>query len=168
MKKLLVIIASLFTMFAPFTAHAAAGPIKIGIIDMNQILQKAPLMISLNADLVKKFQARQDEINKANKDLNDETNNLQYSNTLTDAEKTKLTNKIIEDRANLQILQASFQRDLQIAKDQAMQTFMTKFSQVINKVAKDGNYDLIEQRANIAYMNNELDITSDVLKQLTN
>jgi Skp family chaperone for outer membrane proteins len=93
---------------------------------------------------------------------------LQYSSAgLTDADKSKLQNKILTDKANLQILDASFQRDLAIAKDEGMQTFMAKFSEVINKVAKDGNYDIIEQRANVTYVNAQLDITSEVLKQLS-
>jgi outer membrane protein len=167
MKKILVLVSSLFLSLAIGSAHAATDSLKIGIIDMSQILQKAPLMVTLNDNLVKKFKSRQEEINTANKTLQDEAAQLQYnSTTLNEADRTKLQNKLLADKANVQILDASFQRDLAIAKDEAMQSFMAKFSQVIAKVAKDGKYDIIEQRTNIAYVNNDLDITGELLKQL--
>jgi Skp family chaperone for outer membrane proteins len=168
MKKTLMLASSLFLSLAlGSSAYAAPDSLKIGIIDMSQILQKAPLMVTLNDSLVKKFKARQDELSTSNKALQDEANQLQYNgNTMTDADRAKLQNKILADKANVQILDASFQRDLSIAKDEAMQTFMAKFTQVINKVAKDGKYDLIEQRTNLAYVNSDLDITNDLLKQL--
>jgi outer membrane protein len=167
MKKILVLVSSLFLSLGLGSAYAASDTLKIGIIDMSQILQKAPLMVTLNDNLVKKFKSRQDEINNANKTLQDEATQLQYnSNTINEADRTKLQNKILSDKANVQILDASFQRDLAIAKDEAMQTFMAKFTQVIGKMAKDGKYDIIEQRTNLAYVNSDLDITSDLLKQL--
>jgi outer membrane protein len=167
MKKILALIFSLIMMVTLSSAFAAPDKLKVGIIDMTQILQKSTLMMSLNNDLIKKFQARQDDIVNANKQLQDETNKLQYNNsTMSDADITNLQNKILADKANIQILTASFQRDLQIAKDAAMQTFMAKFNQVINQIAKTGGYDIIEQRRNLAYVNNDLDITNDVLKQL--
>jgi outer membrane protein len=167
MKKILLCALVCMSLSATVSANAA-NQLKIGIIDMGQILQKSALVVSMNDGLVKKFKSRQDEINTANKDLQDEANQLQYSSAgLTDADKSKLQNKILTDKANLQILDASFQRDLAIAKDEGMQTFMAKFSEVINKVAKDGNYDIIEQRANVTYVNAQLDITSEVLKQLS-
>jgi Skp family chaperone for outer membrane proteins len=167
MKKLILLVSSLFLSLGLSSAYAAPDTLKIGIIDMSQILQKAPLMVTLNDNLVKKFKSRQDEINGANKTLQDEAAQLQYnSNTLNEIDRTKLQNKILSDKANVQILDASFQRDLAIAKDEAMQTFMAKFTQVIRKVAKDGKYDIIEQRTNLAYVNNDLDITGELLKEL--
>jgi outer membrane protein len=167
MKKLLVLVSSLVLSLGLGSAYAASDTLKIGIIDMSQILQKAPLMVTLNDNLVKKFKSRQDEINTANKKLKEEATQLQYnSNTMSDADRTKQQNKILSDKASVQILDASFQRDLAIAKDEAMQTFMAKFTQVIGKMAKDGKYDIIEQRTNLAYVNSDLDITSDLLKQL--
>jgi outer membrane protein len=145
-----------------------AAELKIGIIDVNQILQKSPLMISLNAELVKKFQSRQDEVNNAQKVFQDETNKLATDNgVMSPADRTKLQNQIINDRANALILDATLQRDIAIAKDAALQKFSAKLNSVIAKIAKDGNYDLIQQNTNFAYVNSRLDITAQVLQQLT-
>ncbi len=164
MKKILSII--LFCIFIS-TAVFAADTLKIGIVDMNQVIQKSPLMISLNDDLSKKFKPRQDEINAANQKLQDSVSKLNTSANLSSDERSKLQNKILSDKANVQILSASFERDITIAKDQSLQKFMSKLTNVIGKIAKDGNFDLIEQQTNMLYINNKVDITSDVLKQMT-
>jgi outer membrane protein len=165
MKKLLsVAVAGMLTVMA---GSAYADNLKVGVVDMNQILQKSPLMISLNDDLNKKFKSRQDEINNAQKQLQDEAYQLNSSTTMTTDDRSKLQSKIINDKANVDVMNTQFQRDLAIAKDQASQKFMTKLADVINKVAKDGKYDIIEQRTNLLYINSGLDITQDVLRQVS-
>lgn len=162
MKKWISVLATVTLMIT--TSFAYADTLKIGFVDLNQILQKSPLMISLNETLTKKFKSRQDEINNASKQLQDEVNQLTYSNTtMSMEERNNLQNKITEDKANLQILTTSLQKDLELAKNKSLQTFMTKFTSVINKIAQDGQYDLIQQSSNILYLNNKLDITQQVL-----
>lgn len=165
MKKILSIILC-YLLFIPTTV-LAADTLKIGIVDMNQVMQKSPLMISLNDELTKKFKSRQDEINAANEKLQNSASLLNTTTTLSPDERGKLQNKILSDKANVQILTASFERDLAIEKDQSIQKFMTKLTNVISKIAKDGNYDLIEQQTNMLYVSNKIDITTDVLKQMT-
>lgn len=148
-------------------ASYAADALKIGVVDMNQILQKSPLMISLNDGLNKQFKSRQDEINTASKQLQEELYQLNSSTTMSQDDRTKLQNKIINDKANVDVMTTTFQKDLAIAKDAASQKFMAKLSDVINKVAKDGRYDIIEQRTNLLYINTSLDITPQVLQQVS-
>lgn len=160
MKKWLLLILLL--------ASNAYADLKIGVVDVNQILQSSPLMISLNDNLTKKFKTRQDEINNASKALQDEMTQLDTNGmSLKPDERTQLQNKILGDKANVQILTASFERDLAIAKDEDFRTFMAKLSAVINKIAKDGTYDLIEQKTNMLFVNQRIDITAEVLKQLS-
>ncbi|MHB1948971.1 MAG: OmpH/Skp family outer membrane protein [Gammaproteobacteria bacterium] len=166
MKKLLLLIITSLTL-ALMTGLSYAAELKIGIINLNQILQKSPLMISLNDDLVKQFKPRQDELVNAQKQLQDENNKLTINGaTMSNDERSKLQNKIIADQANVQILTASLQRDVAIAKDAALQKFMAKLNDVITKIAKDGNYDLIEQNSNFAFINGKLDITQQVLQEI--
>ena len=152
-------------LIATFSSMVYAD-LKVGVVDMNAVLQKSPLMASINNGLLSKFKPRQDEIINAKKELDDQTNQLNMNTTMTPDQRTKLQTKIISNQANVQILTASLQRDLAIAKDQAMQTFMTKLIGVISKIAQSGNYDLIQQRTDIIFVNNKLDITNQVLQEL--
>jgi outer membrane protein len=160
-----IVSASVLTLMVG-TSYAADA-LKIGVVDMNQILQKSPLMISLNDGLNKQFKSRQDEINTAQKQLQEELYQLNSTTTMSQDDRGKLQNKIINDKANVDVMTTTFQKDLAIAKDAASQKFMTKLADVINKVAKDGRYDIIEQRTNLLYINTSLDITPQVLQQVS-
>lgn len=165
MKKSLYWLALLCT-FISISVFAADAPFKVGVVDMNQILQNSSLMKSMNTNLTQKFKSRQDEINKATADLQNEASQLDTAATMSTSDRTKLQNKVLTDKANVQILTASFQKDLAIEKDQLLQNFMSKLSGIINKIATDGQYDVIEQQTNMLYVNPKLDITQQVLKQL--
>lgn len=166
MKKFLVLVFTALTLISIAT-QSYAQENKIGIINLNQILQKSPLMLSLNNDLLKQFQPRQNELIAAQKELQDENNKLTINGaTMNNADRSKLQNKIISDQANVQILSASLQRDVAIAKDAAMQKFMAKLNEVIGKIAKDEHYDLIEQNSNFVFVNGKLDITEQVLREV--
>jgi outer membrane protein len=161
-----IVSASVLTLMVS-TSSYAADALKIGVVDMNQILQKSPLMISLNDGLNKQFKSRQDEINTAQKQLQEELYQLNSSTTMSQDDRAKLQNKIINDKANVDVMTTTFQKDLAIDKDAASQKFMGKLADVINKVAKDGRYDIIEQRTNLLYINTSLDITPQVLQQVS-
>jgi len=166
MKKILALGAFIF-VFVTIPAFAQTFALKVGIIDMNQILQKSSYMLSINADLLKSFQPRQASLSDAQKSLQEETNNFNLNNsTMSSGDRAKMQNKIIEDQANVQVLTANLQRDLTIAKDEALRKFMMKFNSVISKIAQDGRYDFIEQNTNFAFVKAEYDITAEVLKQL--
>jgi len=165
MKKWLLLVAAFMSTLIACAAYA--DNLKIGVVDMNQVLQRSPLMVSLNDNLTKKFKPRQDQLNTANQQLQDEGVQLDTTGgSLSAADRSKLQNKILADKANVQILNATFQRDLAIAKDQDLQTFMAKLTSVITKIAQDGHYDLIQQQTNMLYVNSTVDITQAVLKQL--
>lgn len=165
MKKL----ASIFTVAVAsmMISSFAYADVKIGIVDMNLVFKKSSLLISMNDKLTKKFKPRQDEVNAAKKQLQDEVDQLNLNNaTMSTDDRTKLQEKIITDKANVDILAASFERDLTLAKNKDLQTFTSKLSDAISKVAQEGNYDIIEQRSNLTYVNTKLDITQPILDQI--
>lgn len=165
MKKLVITLCAL--VITSIASISYAAELKIGIIDMNQILQKSPLMISINNELIKRFQPRQDELIAAQKQLQDDTNRLNINGaTLSPDDRAKLQNKILAEQANVQVLNANLQKDLAIAKDEAGQKFTRKLGEVITKIAKAGNYDLIQQNSGFAFVNTKLDITQDVINEV--
>lgn len=173
MRKLLLSVftaAALITSGASFaaTAPAPAGTtLKIGVIDVQVILQKSPQIAAINSQLTKQFKPRQDKIVAAQKDLQAEVDKLnKNANVMSDADRNKLQDQVIADKANVQGMAISFQRDLQQAQSKAMQDFMNQLTAVVNDVAKKDGYDLILQRAGVPYANNSLDVTQQVLQAL--
>jgi len=170
MKKLLLSLVTAAALLTAGTSMAADAPttaLKIGVIDVQQILQKSPQIAKINDQLTKQFKPRQDKIISEQKDLQAEVDKLNKNGpVMTDGDRNKLQDKIIADRANVQSMALTFQRDLQQAQQNAMQGFMNQLTGVVSDVAKSNHYDLILQRAGVPYANGSLDVTAQVLQAL--
>lgn len=170
MKKTLLSVvsaAALFLVSGSAVAADAASGLKIGVVDMQQILQKSTQIKTINDQLTRQFKPRQDKIIAQQKSLQDEINKLNKDGSVMNAtDRNKLQDKVIKERADLQGVAVAFQRDVTAAQQQAMQGFMTKFTSVVTNVAKSGNYDLIMQRAGVPYVKDSLDVTSQVLAEI--
>ena len=170
MRKMLKVIVPVFMFFAIcFAANAQsnAGNIRVGVINVQQIMQKSPMAVALNKQLKEQFQPRQDALVKAQTTLQAEVDKLNKNGAvMSSTDRSALQDKIIADRANLQGLGQSFQQDLSAAQSQAMQQFMAKLQSAVNVVAANGKYDLILQRSGTPYVSSALDVTDQVLQQL--
>lgn len=164
-RKIAKMIIPAFLLITVSCANAA--DLKIGVINVQQIMQKSPMVIALNKQLQDQFQPRQAQLVKAQSDLQAEVDKLNKNGAvMSNNDRSQLQDKIIADRASLQASGQSFQTDLNAAQSQAMQQFMGKLQAAVNVVAANGKYDLILQRSGTPYVNNALDITSLVMAQL--
>ncbi len=162
MKRLLLLIMS--TLFA-FNVYAAE--LKVGVVNLDEVLQKSPLAIQLNTKISTDFQARQDQVNTAQRNLQDTVDKLTYTSyKLSPQERTDLQNKINAQRVDLDKMATSLQKDLAAAQNQGVQTLLGKLNTIVQKIAKDGQYDMITSTANILYLNNSINITQQVIDQL--
>lgn len=172
MKKLLtsLMLTTLLSLTAG-SALAAEAPLKIGVIDLQKIMQKSSQVIAIGNQLEKRFKPKQQSILAARKALQEEAEKSnRNSATMSDVDRTKLQNKIIADKANLQSSEISYQQEVNAAQTQEMQKFMKHLQEVLNQVAKNGNYTLImvKQGIGIPYVDQRLDITDTVLASLEN
>lgn len=165
MKK--TILGAVVLTASLFFASNALADIKLGVLDLQQIMQKSNQIASLNKQLTNEFKPRQDKILALQKDLQAESDQLsRNSATMTESDRNKLQDKIIADRANLQGMMLSFQRDVNTAQNQAMQKFMTQLNAVVSTVANKNNFDVVLQRAGVPFVKNNLDITDQVLTEM--
>lgn len=170
MRNVVKIILPAFLLFLlSFSAYAdnGTGGLRIGVINVQQIMQKSPMAIALNKQLKDQFQPKQTQLVNAQNNLQAEVDKLNKNGAvMSNADRSALQDKIIADRANLQGMSQSFQQDLNAAQGQAMQQFMIKLQAAVNAVAASGKYDLILQRSGTPYVSSALDVTDQVLAQL--
>jgi outer membrane protein len=149
---------------ATIPAAAAASDIKVGVVDMQQILQQSPQANALNKQLQNQFQPRQQKLIAAQKNLQSEMDKFNKEGpTMNNADRTKLQNQIMSDRTSFQGMVQSYQQDLSAAQTTAMQKFTSDVQDAVGTVAKQGNYTIIMQRAAAPYADPSLDVTKQVL-----
>ena len=123
--------------------------------------------MQLNAKISNDFKPRQDALNEAQKKLQDNIDQLTYTAyKLTPEERNTLQTNINTQRTDVEKMNLALQNDLQAAQRQGVQTLLTKLNSVVQKIAKDGQYDMITSSANMLYLNNSINLTPQVLDQL--
>lgn len=174
MKKIILpAIVSLGILLGSINAHAAntdtsaSNGLKVGIIDMQMIMQKSTQIAAINEQLSKDFKPRQEKLVATQKSLQDEANKLSKdAAVMSAADKTKAQEKFNKDRADLQNNMLSFQRDVAAAQNKAMEGFMKQLNNAVGSVAKTNNFDLVLQRAGVPYFKETMDVTQQVVTEL--
>lgn len=150
-----------------FACNVFAENLKIGVVNLDQVLQKSALAASLNEKLSKDFKPRQDELNAAIRKLQDDSDQLIYNTyKMTADERNKLQTTVANDRKKVDTLGASLQTDIANAQAVASQKLMSELNTVVSKIATDGKYDIIQTNANMIYINSGINITDQVIDQL--
>ena len=162
MKRILLLVCSFF-----LACNVYAAELKVGVVNMDQVLQKSPLAMQLNQKISTDFKPRQDAFNAAQLKLQDAANQLAFTGfKMTTEERNAAQAKVNAQRQDLEKMSASLQQDLAAAQSQGSQALLAKLNTVIQKIAKDGSYDMILTTANILYLNTTIDITTSVIDQL--
>lgn len=169
MLKMLKVVVPALLLSASVSAFAAAPDdaadgAKIGIFDMQQMMQTSPLVDQLNKKLQDQFKPRQDKIAAAQKSLGDEINKLNDTNSkLTNDDRNKLKDKVVSDRAAYEAMAKSYQEDLSKAQNEAMQKLMGQLTTAVSDVAQKDGYTLVVQKGAVLYSQPQSDVTKQVL-----
>jgi outer membrane protein len=164
MKKLLLPLLAVLSLLA---TTAFADNINIGIVDVRQVLQKSPQMAAMQAKLREEFGARDKQIQAVQQQLQKDADNLnRNSAVLSQAQKDELNKKIQSEQENLRTMQMNFQRDLYAKQSDQMRSVISNLQDLIAKVAKAKNLNIVITKDAVAYANDAVDITNDVITEM--
>jgi len=169
MKKLYAIVISAAALIA-FTLpiQAATATQKIGVVNVQEILQKAPQIAKIRTDLQKKFGTQEKKLEGMQKNLQANAEKLHKDSSVMSAKDRKaLEDKVVKEQENLQKGQLAFQQEFMKAQNKQLGDFLAKVRNVVENVAKKDGYSIVLTKASVAFAGDQLDITSEVLKELS-
>jgi len=165
MKKLLSAFLVLSCMLA--STVVLAGNTRIGVVDLQKIMQNSPQMKEIQANLEKTFKARRDRLVAMEDALKKDMEEFKKdSAVLTAAKRKVLEEKIIAQQQKLEQEGQQYQQELNAANNEAMEGFYNKIKAAIAKVAKNDKYDLVFQKDAAPFSQDALDVTSKVMKEI--
>lgn len=163
MKKILVLAAATLVL----TANAAFADVKIGVLDLNKVLASDSQVTTMQDQLKKQFEPRNQDIINAQKSLqNDIEKYNKDSGKMKGDDVKKAQDKIINSQKKLQEMQGSFQHDLTEAQNKSMQTILKRVEKIVNKFATDQKYDLIVTKVSTVYNDSKLEVTDQIVDAL--
>jgi outer membrane protein len=144
---------------------AWAQEFRIGFINTDRLLKEAAPAKAAQTKLETEF-ARRD------KEINDQANALRAASdkfdreapTLSESQRNTRQRQLVDQDRDLQRKRREFQEDLNVRKNEELQTVLERANRVIKQVAEAEKYDAVLQEA--VYLNPKHDITDKVIRAL--
>lgn len=164
MRRLLVTLASV--MLLTVSAYVHAKEVKLGVVNVGLLLEKAPQAQNASKSLEKEFGPQQAELTKLAKKLETKQKDYQKNKLiLSDAQKGASEREISLMTRDIQRKRNDIQELVNIRRNEELAKLQKMVNQGIKAIGKKEGFDLILYEG-IAYTNKTLDVTQKVLDYL--
>lgn len=155
-------------VFILYGVHAVAKEQKIGVVDLQKIMQASSQMKTIQEKLEKDFKPRRDRLVAMEEELKKDIEKFEREKMVMSAkDKKEMEKKIITTRQTFEREGQQYQQELSAAHNEAMEELYNKIRKAINKVATVDQYDLVLQKDVISFSFPKLDITEKVIKEMS-
>jgi outer membrane protein len=143
---------------------AEAQQLRIGYVDMKEVLDKAPQVLAGRAKLDQEFRARNDAIEMDEMRADALELRLQQADMNPD-NRTQIERDLRELRRNVTRRKEDLRDELSFRRTEEVQKLEDQINQAVQAIARDAGYDLILSSP-VVYADPSLDITQLILDQL--
>jgi outer membrane protein len=141
-----------------------AQELRIGYVDMKQVLDNAPQVVAGRAKLDQEFRARNDAIEMDETRGNALEQRLQQAD-MTSESRLQLERELRDIRRNVTRRKEDLRDELSFRRTEEVQALEEQINIAVQEIAQRNGYDLIISSP-VIYANPDLDITDLILEQL--
>ncbi len=146
---------------------AARAELKIGFVDLAKLSENAPQIISAQGKIDAEFSSREKELVALQRKIAKMEEELSTNGAvMSESERGDKERDILSKRRELKRSQDEFRDDLNIRKNEILKQVNVEIGNVIEKLAKEENYDLIIAQG-VMFASERVDITETILKKLS-
>ncbi len=148
-------------------AQSSGTPSKIGVISIQTAILSTAEGKKAMADLQKKYQPRQQEIQKDNQDIQAISDQLQkQAATLSDEEQRRLNRDLEEKQKHLKRTSEDAQADFSTDREEMFSRIGQKMMKVISDYARQNGFTLIlgSDQVPVYFATTEMELTSQIVK----
>jgi len=161
MKRFVPILLMLFVFVA---APATAQQLRVGYVDMKQVLDNAPQVLAGRDKLDLEFRPRNETIEFQERQAQTMDDRLQMGNLAEDA-RIRLDREVREMRRNVNRQKEDLRDELSFRRTEEVQKLENQINEAVQEIARENGYDLILSSP-VVYADPSLDITQLILDQL--
>jgi outer membrane protein len=154
--------------FVSLFGSSASAQMKMGVVDVQRAVMQSEDGLRAQATLKKVFDSRQQELNKRQTDLQKQKEEIDRQKTVLSAQ--ALQKKIDDWQKEMVELQTTFveyNKELEKKQKELTDPIFERVLGSIKRLAGQDSYDLIVDRATVAFARGDLDLTDRVI-QLSN
>ena len=143
---------------------AAFCQLKVGVISLQRAVLESAEIKKASADMEKKYQPRQQEVEKLNKEIQGIQQQLQTNaGKLTAVAQSDLTAEGQRKQRELQRMNDDLQADVNAERSDILGQSTKKMSEVVKKIAEEKGLDVVIDVSTTVYFKPALDITSEAI-----
>lgn len=148
------------------TGAATAAEMKIGFVNVEQILKDAPQTAESGKKLEKEFSGRQQELERMAKQIKDHESSLEKDSlTMSETDRRNKERDLSNIKIEFQRKQREMREDVNLRKNEELGALQDRINKAVTAVAEAEGYDLVVY-SGVAYSSKKVDITDKVLKNL--
>lgn len=147
-------------------AGASAAELKIGVVDMQEILKQAPQVQQVREQLKKEFAPQQDALLSKQRQLQTlEEKMTKNGAVMSEVDRDTTQNKITQVQHDIQQLRNDFLDDLNLRRNEELGKLQRLVLKEVNEYAGDNHFDLIVGDG-VLYASKRINITSAIIERL--
>lgn len=166
MFRMTKIVLATFLMCFALISYAEEAPVKLGVVNVGLLLEQAPQAKDASANLEKEFAPQQNELKALASNLEKKQNDYQKNKAvMSETQKVTKERELSMMTREIQRRRNDIQELLNLRRNEELAKLQTLVNEAIKTIGKQQEFDLILYEG-IAYTNNRVDVTQDVLKYL--
>src|SRR5580692_10412465 len=161
--RLALVAALLFTGL--FGASARADGMKVAVVDVQRAVMQTEDGLRAQASLKKMFDSRQQELNKRQTDLQKQKEDIdKQAKVLSQSALQKKVDDWQKQMVELQSTFVEYNKELEKKQKELTDPIFERVVSSIKRIAGTDGYDLIVDRATVAFSRSDLDLTDRVIQ----
>ena len=159
------IVSSAIALAFFLLSAVASAQTKVGVVDVQRAVASTEDGLRAQATLKKLFDSRQQELNKKQTDLQRQREELDKQAKVLP--KDALTKRIDEWQKQMMELQAIFleyNKELEKKQKELTDPVFEKILAIVKRIATSENIDLVLDKATVAYVRTDLDLTDKAIQ----
>jgi outer membrane protein len=155
---------ALLVSLAGSTAHAQQT-MKVAVVDVQRAVMQTEDGLRAQATLKKLFDSRQQELNKKQADLQKQKEEIdKQAKVLSQAALQKKVDDWQKQMVELQTTFVEYNKELEKKQRELQDPILERIVATIKRIAGTDGYDLIVDRATVAFSRSDLDLTDRVIQ----
>ena len=140
---------------------------KIGVVDLQKIMQTSSQMKSIQAKLESEFKSRRDKLVAMEDGLKKDMEKFKRDTAImSQTQRKDLEKQIVGTQQQFEREGQQYQQELSTAHNEAMEEFYNKIRAAIAKVAESEKYDLVFQKDAAPFSVDKLDVTAKAMQEI--
>jgi outer membrane protein len=144
---------------------SARAEMRVAVIDVQRAVMQTEDGLRAQATLKKMFDNRQQELNKKQQELGKQKEDIEkQSKVLSKEALQKRVDEWQKQMAELQSIFVDYNKELEKKQKELTDPIFEKVMGIVKRVATTENYDLVVDKATVAYVRTDLDLTDKCIQ----